>query len=132
MYFLFGDDNPNQFFFVDGFRFSLYNHYYNEFCLRRKEFFTLFSFGLSPVMMRVYVLLDNCLVFLVSILPFAAFTLLSKIICEGIVINSIKYSEFIALIGTNRIILDYNIVIVLLTVLTVFITSITSGFFGLR
>ena len=114
------------------FSFSLYNHYYNEFCLRRKEFLTLFSFGLSPVLMKLYVLLDNCLVFLVSILPFAVFTLLSKIICERIVINSIKYSEFIAMIGSNRIILDHNIVIVLITVLSIFLTSILSGFFGLK
>jgi len=113
------------------FSFSLYNHYYNEFCLRRKEFLTLFSFGLSPLLMKIYVLLDNCLVFLLSVLPFAVFTLLSKIICEKVVINSIKYSEFIAMIGSNRIILDYNIVIVLITVLTIFLTSIISGFFGL-
>jgi ABC-type antimicrobial peptide transport system permease subunit len=114
------------------FSFSLYNHYYNEFCLRRKEFLTLFSFGLSPVLMKLYVLLDNCLVFLVSILPFAVLALVSKIICKRIVINSIKYSEFIALIGSNRIILDYNIVIVLITVLSIFLTSIISGFFGLK
>ena len=114
------------------FSFSLYNHYYNEFCLRRKEFFTLFSFGLSPALMKMYVLLDNCLVFLISILPFAAFTLLSKTVCDKIVINSIKYSEFIALIGTNRIVLDYNIAIVLLTVISIFLAGIISGFIGLK
>jgi hypothetical protein len=114
------------------FSFSLYNHYYNEFCLRRKEFFTLFSFGLSPLLMKIYCLLDNCLVFLLAILPFTVLTLLSKIFCERIVINSIKYSEFIAMIGSNRIILDHNIVIVSITVLSIFLTSILSGFFGLK
>jgi ABC-type antimicrobial peptide transport system permease subunit len=114
------------------FSFSLYNHYYNEFCLRRKEFLTLFSFGLSPVLMKLYVLLDNCLVFLLSILPFAVLAILSKIIWEKVVINSIKYSEFIAMIGSNRIVLDYGIVVVLITVLSIFMTSIISGFFGLK
>jgi hypothetical protein len=114
------------------FGFSLYSHYYNEFCLRRKEFFTLFSFGLSPARMKLYVLLDTCMVFLSSLVPFALFSLAVKLLCESVVVNSVKYSEFISLIGSNRILLDYNIAIVLITVLSLFATSIISGFFGLK
>jgi hypothetical protein len=112
--------------------FSLLNHYYNEFTSREKEFAALYSFGVSPLFMTKYITAEILLVLFLSLVPFFILFSLVYIVCGSLQFNSIDYSEFISLLGTNRIPFSINPIIISGSIITILLLNLLSGFMALH